>query len=346
MQPFLDAVGHYLEAGNHKAAWDIYSNKNVDNRLQELGYAQLLLDYGRAFEKALKGGHWNPGAYDLIFFYQCLGLACDALSLDKGNLEYTRKQYESSRKTGREDNIIGNGAILAQTFASLGRVMEGEALIQELGGEFPEVEKNEHFLSCSGFVKFYGGQYGEVVSLLQKAVEASIDNRNKIAWKTYLAKAQVRAGDLEEGERVLKKAEKEAKEFHIPELLPAIYSSFLLLSLKKGEAGEARSWEEKRLELETQLGLPAEEDGFLLVAEGNLDGAIHIAEPYLSTETEEKINKLDEISALLILARAWQGKGDRRKAVVYLQDAEDLMKKTGCYRDKDRLKETSESLSH
>lgn len=291
LQPFLDAVDHYLEAGNYKAAWDIYSNKDVDRRLNQLGYARLLLDYGRAFEKALEGGGWDPGAYDLIFFYQYLGHACNTLSLGKEYILYRKKQYESSQKTGITNKIISNGSILAQTLANMGMVMEGEALLKEIGGEFPKSEKNDIFIGNSGFVKLFSGKYGEAVPLFQEAIEASIDSRNKILYGYYLAEAHIRSGNLEEGERILRKAGKEVQDLRIQELLPGIYWCFLLLSLKKGNAREARSWENKRQELKTQLGLPAEEDGFLLVAEGEFDSAIRIAEPYLSTETEEKINK-------------------------------------------------------
>ncbi len=262
----------------------------------------------------------------------------------KVGVEYTQKQYESSRETGMTEQIIINGTIRAQILAILGRVRECEPILNELGEEFSEAGKNDSFLHASGLAKLNTGKYAEAIPFYEKAIKASIVKNNTTVYKYSLAEAHIRAGNIQAGEGLLQKALKEAETSGVPKFLPPIYSCFLLLSLKRGKLGEARAWEKKRLELKAKLGLPAEENDFLLLAEGDWDGTIRLAEPYLSTETEEKINKRREIAALIILAQAWHGKKEAEKAAHYLRRAEDLMQKTGCYREKDRFEETRQLL--
>lgn len=73
LQPYLDAVEHYLDAEDWAEAWGVFGD--VESRLYHLGYAGRLLALGERFEDALGRGAWRPSALDRVFLHLHLGAA-------------------------------------------------------------------------------------------------------------------------------------------------------------------------------------------------------------------------------------------------------------------------------
>jgi hypothetical protein len=145
--------------------------------------------------------------------------------------------------------------------------------------------------------------------------------------------------------KTLLSALQDAKENNLLSRIPLILISLTKLELKIGNLKQARKYKDEERE-EIKAGDRFWEDYFfLLIAENRFDEAIHLAEKYISTDSGEKINKAKEIESLLALSQAWHGKRDQVKAHDYMELARALMKKTGCYYDKDILEETEAMLA-
>jgi len=223
-------------------------------------------------------------------------------------------------------------------------VREAASLLQEIGADFPAAADNEYFMGVSAKAKLLGGDFAEAASQFQKGIKIGSGKRNILLSKYSRWEALIRCGKAQEAETLLEQALAQAKSAGISGLVPAIYAQFVLLCLKRGDVAREREWENQRRDIKQQLDLPFEQDAFLLVAESEFDAAIRSVTPFLSSATEEKINKENEIEALIVLARAWHGKGDPAQGNDYLTRAAALMLSTSCRREQDRYDETRHLL--
>lgn len=348
LQPYLDIVEHYLDAGNFKEAWAVYRDREVDRRLNELGYAHHILKFGGRFEKELEQGKWSLDPGGLVFLYNFWGMVYSNIQQMKEYLECNKKAFHAARETGDKNKILDYGSILAQSHILSGQTHEAKGVLDSLG-EIAKGEGEEEgyaievYKATRAGLELFSGNYSKAVSLFPEKFSFS-DKHNDILRNLYLAEALLRFGQLDKAEIRLRGSLNEAEANHMYTLKPVIFVRLTWLMLKQNNILDARNYNDQRTALQKSLDLPHEDDGFLLVREGKYDQTIREAAPYLSTEGEEKFDKATEIENLLILAQAWYEKGAPEKAEEYFDRATALMKKTGCWREKDTWEETREIL--
>jgi len=341
--PYLDAVEHYLKAGNFGAASDIYLEKGVAIRTYFLGYANVVEQIGKRFAEAVESKVWNPNNDDRGLLFNTLGLAYNALSLEEKALKYFRKQFDAAIASGDDRVVLGDGSILARSLILNGQIDQGIDLLESLKRKVEKQEKesnNPNYFFARATAELYGGKYRKSIPFLKKALENFYEPYDLVNSKLGLAEIYLRLGELTKAESLLNDALKQAENQRISVLISHICDWFTYLALKRRDLKSARYYNNLGIDLRKQLALPAFDDGFLLVAEGKYNQAIRETKQYISTEEEDKIDKNSEITGLIILSQAWYGKGDKGKAIFYLNQAESLMKKTGCWRQKNRLNET------
>jgi len=115
--------------------------------------------------------------------------------------------------------------------------------------------------------------------------------------------------------------------------------------LKQGDLLAARSYENQRLELYKKWDGKTKESFFLLIAEGNYESCINIMKDDISSNKENKVNKDEEILALLGFAKVWQERRDLSQSQEFLNRACFLSKETGCWHYKDQLVEMAKALN-
>ena len=346
LQPWLDAVEHYLEAGDYPAAWAVWWDRGVDRRLNNLGYARLLLELGLRFEQGLLAKIWQPGAWQLSVLYENLGQACSGLDRPGEDLAYREKQYSAARETGYAAFVVANGAVLAECHINLGHLERARQLLAELEPQAQAMVEGEDkalYQCIRAKAALFAGDYAAAQSLFEQALKRSAP-RNRTLYRTCLGEAQLRDGRLEAAEASLKQARREAES--IPGLQPGILQALAWLALKRRDAATARRLTDQRLALKKDMGRPAEDEGLLLVREGLHPGALALVAGHLSgPATGEQLNKDHEIEALLVTAQAHHGLRDIAAARTAVARGRALMQSTGCWRMKDCLAETEALLA-
>lgn len=191
----------------------------------------------------------------------------------------------------------------------------------------------------------FAGEYHRAAALYAGSLEGA-SGFNSVVQTYYHGEALLRAGRLDEAAATLARTLDEAERALLRTLIPEVLERMVWLSLRRADLPAARAHDARREAVLSQLEeKPFEPDLWLLLAESRHDEAIAQASRRVSTTHDDKLDKLTEIAATIVLARAWQGKGDRAKARVWLDRARALMDATGCRRDRDRFEETEALLA-
>ncbi len=343
LQPWLDVIEHYLEARDWAAAWEIYRGRGVDNRLMELAYFQRLRALGLRFEQALMQG-WELAAGQQIFLYEYLGQACGGLSLQEEDLTYRKKQFAAAEASGNADNIVVDGAILAESHAGLGHIKPAKEVLAQIQAQAEALSSGvaKHiYQSAQAKTALFAGDYTQAIALYEAVVKDEDDTHNDILFRYFLGETQTRAALLPAAEQSLHIALQAAEQQHITRLIPEILQRLTWLALKQNQLNKARTYNDRRTALKKSLDLPGQgDDGFLLISEGAYAQALSQAQAELERIRAEGLDKANEIHKLLILSQAQHGLGDSPAAKESCQQARDLMTETGCWQCKDWLAET------
>ena len=336
LQPYLDIIDHYMEAGNYGAAWSVYRNRNVDQRIRHIGYIHHSLKLCKTFEEKIEQGKLDITHFDKSLFYNHFSRNYAYLGLSEQRRSYKKKQLSAAQETNDKSYILEVSSILCQEYSVFGHIKEA-GYIQKNIKKQNDANSNDPFINASGLVELCSGNYTQSISFFKSVTTRNPHNR--IINDSFLAESLIRSGKISEAQVLLSGSLKETEENNIRILQDRLFQTFILLNIKEDQIKQAREYGNRRIELRKSLDLPYKEDGFLLVAEGRYDQAIREVSEDISTDEEQKYNKTDEIKALLVTSKAWYGKGDTGKATGYFNKATDLMTETGCWREKDRWEE-------
>jgi len=234
LQPYLDVIDHYHEGNDPKAAWDIYRGKNVDQRLNELGHAHHLLEYGRRFEMARKTGGWSPGSKTLASLYNHMAHGFNKLNQHKEDLLYGEKQFAAAQETGDKEEILIHGSILATYYLVIGQVHQVKEKLIALK-DIRTVVKNGCSIDVYQYVmarsELFSANYSKAIELMKSKPKYS-GTYNLIIHNYNLAEALIRNVQLAEAKEELDAALSLAESHHIHYLIPHIFEYFTLLFLR------------------------------------------------------------------------------------------------------------------
>jgi len=93
------------------------------------------------------------------------------------------------------------------------------------------------------------------------------------------------------------------------------------------------------------LGLPAEPEAFLLVAEGRVQEAVRLLTDRLRPDHNRPLDPCGIIECLIALSLAHSALFDAPAAREALDRAATLMRQTGCYRDRNRFADAEQALA-
>lgn len=312
----------------------------------QLGYAFRLLELGRHFETKLDTEEWQPDPLNVASLYNDIALAYASLGNTVERLNYRNKHYEYTEKTCQEELILRSGSALIEARANTGILNQAKQL-EALSNFTNSISENRHLVFYNlalGAQALMKGEYKNAILHYRKSLHPATPY-NQTVSRVSLCECLARHGDLINANKELAHALHDAERHHLFRLLPSIFSLFTHLSLYAGDIKSARKYETTRKKvMEKVEGNPFQPDPFLLLAEKRWDEAITESIPDLSTEHDEKIDKDSEITALIVLARAWHGKGDSDRAQDFLERARVLMDHTGCRRERDRFEQTEATL--
>jgi 3',5'-cyclic AMP phosphodiesterase CpdA len=343
LQPYLDIIDHYMEAGNYRAAWSVYRNRRIDKRVREIGYIHHSLELCKTFEEKVEQGELDITPYDKMFLYDSFRVNYFYLGLKKQMISSAKKGLSGSQETNDKYYILESSSILCQDYSVEGHIKEARYLLKKIKKQNEQANSNNTFIGALGLVESYSGHYAQSISFFRKSI-TSASQYNQILYNNYLAESLIRLGKILEAQAILSDSLEESEKNNIKILQDELYQTFILLNIKENQIEKAREYGNRRIELRRSMDLPYKEDGFLLVAEGKYDQAIREVSVDISTEDELKYNKADEIKSLLVTSKAWYGKGYNWKATEYFNKATDLMTETWCWREKDRWEEIRNML--
>lgn len=348
LQPWLEVIEHYLVAEDWDSAWAVYRGRGVDDRLTDLAYYHRLWALGERLEQALAQG-WDLATEPQAFLYGYLGQACSGLGHSREALRYREKQFAAAQASGEEELIVVNGAILAETQVHLGQIPSAQAVlanIQDRADALSAGFAKRGYQNTQAKTALFAGEYVQAIAGLELARKDETDDHNRILTTAYLGEAQIRAGLLPAAEQTLRGALQAAEQRHIIKLIPIILQNLTWLALKQRQIDTARAHNDRRVALKKSLDLPnLQDDGWLLVHEGQFAQARDQAQAELARLRAEGVDQAAEIANLLLLAQAQQGLGEEATARATCQQARDLMTETGCWRCKDWLAETEARFS-
>ncbi len=360
LQPLLDILNHYFEAENYKDAWDIFFKKKLSQRLFDLGYFYYVINIGKRFENVIEPNKLKINDRDITNFYNIISQAFYMINEYLDAINYRKKQLEISEKNRNERIIFENKILLAEIYLMLGYVKEAEKLIKQseknLSIENLPTEVTELYERNLSILEFNKGNYQKALEIHQKS--KSSNKFNRILVDCYCAEAYIRLSKFDQAYEILDKISKDIDDDDNNIILSKndtannkfislkmnILTLYIYLYLKKSKKKEAREKNDQLIKLNSSNSFSYQYDKFLLIEEGKIDIAIREAKKYISSKGDEKINKRDEITALLILSTAFIKKNDKTKANKYFDDATNLMEKTGCELENDRLNKIKKKL--
>jgi predicted MPP superfamily phosphohydrolase/tetratricopeptide (TPR) repeat protein len=331
LQPYLDAIEHYFESGNYEEAWRLFYRVNVSDSLERLGYPKREFKLAKKFELTIENGCFEISQRNRAKLYYRISRTAGDLDLDNEWIEYRKKAFNTAEETGIEFLINDIQRNLVIAYAKIGSIDMAINL------------KTEDEFSL-GRLELYCGNFETSIAHFNEAEKGEF-GLNHYILHYLLGYCFLKVKKIREAEKILVNIFDEAKENRYHSTISYILKYLILLELKKGNPKQARDYQGKRREAMESGDYTWEDDPFLLIAEKRFDEAIYLAEKYISTKTDEKINKADEIASLLALSQAWYGKKGKSETRDYLERARVLMEKTGCWKDKDILEETEAMLA-
>lgn len=346
LEPYLEAVEHYQEAGDWDEAWRVFSG--VARRLLELGAVKRLYTLAMAFHGAEEREAWTGSDIRReVDLARILDLASTALALPDQEIRHSARGVVAARRS-RDTSLLTTLLLHhARTHLHMGRLEEARALLREAdqqGYVTPWIEHMSRIVY--GQAALLEGRFGDAVDLLERYVEEVIDNRGRGVALTLLARAALCDGRPEQAEQAIDACRAEAEVHGDRSLMREVLRIRTELDLVRGNLLDALAHEATREEFERDMQLPPFEPyPWLLLAERKFDAAIAVAAPRTSTPGDERLNKPREIEAHIVLARAWHGKGESERAREHFERARQLMEETGVYRDRPWFEEAERILS-
>jgi predicted MPP superfamily phosphohydrolase len=332
LQPYLDAIDHYLQAQKFEEAWRLFQSGGVNQALYKLSFPKRLIEMCRKFELAMSKNSFDISTADESRLYNTISINFVDLRKWGESLEFAKKALNLAEEAEDEYLIKLYIGIVVQTYSLMGEIDKARKLNTE----------NKYSL---GFLEVLSGNFEKGAQLLEESILEASDLRKKNQRSFVWGYSLMKAKKITEAEKVLLSALEEARENNMLSDMSYILFHLVEIELKKSNPIKARSYQDERRKVMETGDSPWEEDPFLLIAEKRLDEAIYLAKKYVSTRAEEKINKKKEIESLLALSQAWYGKQDNVKACDNLECARSLMNKTGCWLFKDILEETESLLA-
>lgn len=351
LQPLVDAVEHYQHAGDWSHAWTIFLSRRLGDRLYMVGDANAVLKLGGAFEQAASCGDWVARARDRGLLHHCMGHSYQQLERWDEYLRHVELEVQPGlRDTDANDWIMAvTGLVDSLAILGFGRraaaILDG---VDEEGGVHEEDEMSEyaHAFICStkASVALACGRYAEAVAAAGTTLESELNGWNRVKILLKLGRALSHSDNLDPARQAFEQGLDGATVAGLVPLEAEACSALSFLALRSGEPAEARAWHDRADSLLRRLGHPSHEEPLLLLAEGQPDRAIRLAESWTSLPGEQQRHVGRETRACLVLARAHHGLGDTDQAVDSCRRARALMDEFGYWEHRDLLEETEALL--
>jgi predicted MPP superfamily phosphohydrolase/tetratricopeptide (TPR) repeat protein len=332
LQPYLDAIEHYLEARNYEEAWRLFGGDSLAATLQALGYSRRMLEIAKKLESAMDYENLNITISDKTQLYKYLAMSSQSQDLESNGISYRIKALQVAKDAGNEYWIDFCKARLIGSYVDIGDIDNARKL----------KTKESFALGC---LELNLGNFENGIKFLRKSIKEDVHLGDKNISLYIFGESLRKVKKIAEAEKTLFRALEIAKKQGFLSQISSIFEYIIKLELGKGNINEARFYQNKRLEMMKASDLIWEDHPFLLIAEGRFDETIHLSEKYVSSRVDRKLNKAKEIESLLALSQAWHGKGNQDKPRDYMERARALMEKTGCWFDKDILEETEAMLA-
>lgn len=322
LQPLVDATEQYLAAENWEEAWAIYSGRNLAARLGRLGYIELSLVLARQFEEvSIRDDDWDP--YKSVFLFDTLAWLSNRLERTEDNLHYRRKELTAAKaiQLVRIDEVED---IVASSLATSGFVKEAAGIRPKSYG-------------ARGVIALAQGHYKRASQLLHAAFEHG-HGHDRTVTAQPLAEALYRSNEFKKAAKVLKEALQLAICDGYACCERAILSELTDIALYRNDLPNAQLWWEKLTELRKRLELENSEHSGLLLAQGDIDGALAAA------DATDQIVPTSVIKRHVAKARVFLRKGNREQAASELGAAKDAQSSSGYAQLKNEIEQLRREL--
>jgi tetratricopeptide (TPR) repeat protein len=300
LQPFVDATEQYLAADNWREAWKVFADRGVGVRLGQLGYYELSLKFAKQFEEIhSRNSYWSP--FESVGLFDLLAWLSSRLERQEETLAYRRKELVAARQ-GRIPSLSEVEALVASSLAVAGFVWEAS-----------NIDASDQ--KACGNVALAQGAYVQAAKFLRAALKEESGHGRTVAAQP-LAEAIYRVNKFDEAAQVLDEGLQLAIDSGFTCCQGAILWRLIDLALRRGHVDQAQRWAEMRRELRRRLELDAEEHPWLLLAEGDFNGAFAAADGNATTSPSKVIERH------VMRARIFLKQGHREDAAVELNTAE------------------------
>jgi hypothetical protein len=306
LQPLVDATEHYLAAGNWREAWRIYSDRGVGGRLGQLGYFEQSLSIAKQFEPVQRTEDWS--ALESVLLLDILAWLSNIVGRSEDALNYRRAELAAAR-LGRISDLDKVEELVASSLAEAG-----------FGQEAAQIRPRSR--RARGRIALAQGHYKRAVALL-RAVLREARGHNMTVIAQPLAEAMYRDGAYQAAADVLHNALKVATDEGFTCCQKEILWKLVDVALRRCDRSDAVRWWEAYVTLCRRLGLDWNEHSWLLLEQGDVEGALVAAEAAADAFPGSKVRRHVEIARILLRS------GDRDQAMTELSAAELIQSSTG-----------------
>ena len=314
LQPLVDAAEQYLAAEDRDEAWRIcFAFPGMIERLGRLGYFQLAFRLTRQFDVVDASANWRPA--DEIVLLDKLAWLCARLGKVEEKLSYSRRQLATARQANHP-RLPEVEALVAASLASSGYVKEAANI-------------GSTDLTARGTIALMQGNYAVATDLLSQVMKTAFGHSRTVTAQ-LLGDALSRSDKAADANEVLIKALAIATENKYACCERSILGRLTNVALSCNDLPAAERWDERLTELSTRLDLADERNYWLLLAQGDLDGALQVTEGSPNTPAGRITQKV-----ALARIRLHQQRFDEARAE--LEAAEREQAETGFARYKNEL---------
>jgi hypothetical protein len=275
IQPYLDAVEHYIAAADFATAWEIYDGAGLHRRLHEIGHESTLRDVMTKFEEAAAGGQWTPQAITLEAIYRCLATSSSALDDRVGLRLYEPRRYDASLRTGDLFLIAASGASLVETSLDEGWMEKAaeqlESLRKRLAGGSPAADLSPvHAAEVKAAL--LAGEYARTIGFADRVLTRKLVSHDEfvVRVRAYKARALIGVGEVADGLALFQ----ETKSAHINRRdQQSILSWMVDAELRQGNVEAAERYDEEQRAVARSLGFAPRPAFGILLARGDFDAA-------------------------------------------------------------------------